>query len=192
LRFRADVGGYRTIPGSPLVFPQRVMYATAESGLPLTGSGSVVTGLCKGTLTGSGKFLSALPLGTATTGLLLANAIKVDTQTRLGRFGLRFGGATPALPFKIDFAPVSSGAICNASGITLAPLLGTMEGSENFPGSPDNAVQIPLDALQISFTSAFVLSGRDFLDPSTIRTVRVQWSDVSPIAPPRDDIDSGK
>jgi hypothetical protein len=67
-----------------------------------------------------------------------------------------------------------------------------MEGFQNFPASTDSAVEIPLAALQITFNAAFVLLGRNYADPSTGNTLSIQWSDVTPSSPPRDDIDSGR
>ncbi len=191
LRFRADIGGYRTDPHVALQYPQRLTYATRDSALTVTGSGSITSANgCTQTLTGSGKFSSALPLGTPIGDLILGNAIRLDTQTRQGAFGLSFGGTSSALTFNIT----RSGATNCTVSTMLPPFLGAMEGFQAFPGSVlEGANNIPLGAVQVSFNTDFTLIGRNYPVPSAPGgTVRIQWPDVVPIAPPRNDIDSGK
>ena len=183
LRWRADVGGYRTLPGEPLEYALRGGAPTRDSGLTLTASGSRSDGSCTSTLSGTGNYVSpASPA--AAQGPVLASAFKLDGETRLGAVGMAFGA------FEIPHRLTISGSGCIGS-FPFAPTMALLEGQINFPqggGFP----AVPLTGLTFMVNSDYRIPARTFETNEASGTLRVSWTPAATSDPPRNTDDAGK
>ncbi len=140
VRFRADVGGYRTTPGEAPKYRLRGGAPTKDSSLTVTASGSHTDGDCTQTLSGTGTFVSPAALG-GVPGTVLASAFSLAGETKLGALGLGFGAI--AIPFQMTF----TGKGCSGS-YPAAPTMGLLDGPTDFPAEQtDNPQTFPLPGI---------------------------------------------
>jgi hypothetical protein len=180
LRFRADVGDYRSHTHEAPFQPIVGAVATRDSSASLMGSGSAVIDECTVSWLGEYEF-PASGFGDPFASALVAR-FRVDTETKKGAVGLALLALPPVpLPFTIrSVCPDGSGEV----KITVA--FGELFGEELFPdpGNDPDRPEVPLPAVQISFDPAnYSFPGGAFEDITT-GLVRLEWDPVMPNFPP--------
>jgi hypothetical protein len=191
IRFRADVGGYRLVPGEAPKYITRGGAPTKDSVLVTTASGSHTEfdsrgrPICTTTLSGTGNYVSPAALNHVP-GTVLASAFSIDGKTKQAALGLAFGFlASP-------HTATSSGTDCSGSN-PIAPTMGFLDGVANLPSDQtDNPGMIPLLALQFTLGSTFGIPARSKSDTGFGGTITVSWTAAAAQTPPRDSDDAGK
>lgn len=164
LRFRGDVGNYRVEPGIPPTFPIRGMYATKDSFLNVTGSGTDTkdtgSGYCIQKLSGEGTFKPGQSS-------MLSSLMRADTLTKTGGIYFQYA-SSPS-----HFTNTATGT-CAITGSNPVPaLMATLlEGMATYPSpladipgpSDPLAVSVSLPALNINFDSNFNILGRSYTE----------------------------
>ncbi len=186
LRLRADVDGYRLIPGEAPKYGTRVAAGTRDSLLPVTGSGVHSDQGCVSTLSGYGKFLSQdqdpVPA------LILANAFKVAGDTKAAALGLAFGFTHS--PHTVT----NTGKVgCPTGSHEIAAGMGLLDGPAEFPVGPgDNPPTVPLPAVQLTLDANFGIpaKSRPFSMPGG--SLNLSWPAIAAQTPPRNGDDAGK
>ena len=184
IRYRADVAGYRTIPGEALRFDARGGPPTRDSLLHLVARGFHEDDDCTTRLTGTADYVS--PPAYTGTGALLNSFFSIATDTRQVRLGFALG-ALPTSPHEL----ILFGRDCTGT-YPFAAFAGQLDGNDTVlrdqtetPGT----VTLPvvrfslLPDYSIPFTHKFEDIGGG---------INVSWPTVMAETPPRDTDDSGK
>ncbi len=186
LRLRADIGGYRLLPGEAPKYLERGGAPTRDSALPLTASGSYTDGDCTMTLSGTGNYVSPAALG-GVPGVVLASAFGFDGDTRKGSLGLAFGFLES--PHTMTF----SGPGCPGGSYPIAPTFGLLDGATDLPADQtDNPPTLQLPAIWFTLTPSFGLPATNATYSDFGGTLTVSWPAVPAQTPPRDTADAGK
>jgi hypothetical protein len=176
LRFRADVGEYRTKPGETPQSVERAAIATGDSSTTQVASGSFAVADCTISWTGTTTFT---PTGTGSDALLIGR-LKIDPKAKTGALGLAYGAAAGELNFRMRSVCAGSAPVEN----TFAIAFGLMDGQSDFPDPMDRPEfpPIPLPSLNLTFGNDFTLAARSFDDPQGI--MHLEWDATPPKSPP--------
>ena len=186
IRYRADLAGYRLLPGetpksTPLGGPP-----TKDSALTVTASGSHFDGNCTSAISGTGIYLSPAS-NTGGASPVLASFFKLDGKTRLGALGMAFGAL--ASPHSLT---ISGGSGC-AGTFPFAAFLGSLEGpAEVLRDQTENPGTVTLPAAQFTLDANFGIPSKREIDLGAGGEVNVFWPAVPAKTPPRDTDDAGK
>lgn len=187
LRLRADIDGFRDLPGGELRFDARGGVATQESEVTVTASGSHTSpgGSCTQTLSGTGTFPSSSRANLDN--LVLVNAFLVDGKTRRGALGLALGAGTP--PHTLTL----SGTGCSGS-VPYPSAFGLLEGPFEFPVGPIDAppILLPLPALTFTAGGSYGIPAKSSSRGDWGGTLKVQIQSAGAKAPPREGDDCGR
>jgi hypothetical protein len=156
-RFRGDVGGSRTKPGTTPVLPVRGMFPTKDSSMHFVASGSH-TDTCTSTISGSAT------LGSQTSGNLaffVLAALDIDARPpQTGTLGLAYGALAGSFPFTLT---VSGGPNC--SGTYPLPFsFGELEGPHEFLQPTEMGPNVPATSLHLSLDGTFRIGFKHYLD----------------------------
>jgi hypothetical protein len=187
IRYRADVGSYRLLPGEAPKYITRGGYPTKDSVLPVTASGSHTEGDCTSTLSGTGNYVS--PVARIDAGPVLGSAFRIAGDTKQAALGLAFGFSVSP-----HTDTISGPKNCVPGSYQIAATMWLLDGPANLPiDQTDTPGLIPLPALQFTLDSNF---GMPALSKSYPRvhdgTITVSWTAVPAQTPPRDTDDAGK
>ncbi|MEO8135220.1 MAG: hypothetical protein ABI831_14710 [Betaproteobacteria bacterium] len=186
-RFRADIAGYRMLPGETPKYATLGGMPTRDSALPITASGVHRDGDCVGTLSGSGSYVSPTALNGGA-GPVLSSAFRMAGDTRQAAFGMAFGAAVS--PHTLT---LSGPAGCATGAFRIPPVMGLLDGRIDLPTSQlDNPMAIPLPAIQFTLDSNFGIPGKTKPTTDFGGTITVSWTPVAANTPPRDTDDAGK
>jgi hypothetical protein len=179
LRFRADVGSYRTEPGAtPIYPPYRNATATRDSHSPQLASGTITDGNCTSKWTGAPDFVAG-GFDPNDKQVLLAR-LRIDPKNMTGDLGIAFGAPSTGLPrFTIDCIKPPS-----HSDELLGLPFGLIDGQVDFE-DPAESLRPPvrLFAFHFNLASDFTIPGRDY-KPATLPTLNVKWTAATPKTPP--------
>ncbi|MCC6197414.1 MAG: hypothetical protein IT518_23425 [Burkholderiales bacterium] len=190
LRFRADVAGYRAKPASPLTFVPRGGYATQDSKISVTASGTWAVPGCTSTLAnvpGFGDYVSIARTGGLATGIPVVRALfSVDANAKSGTLGMLLAGQ--------QFPHVNTA--CSGEKTYTIASMGLLESQVMLPVEQTDAPRTtPVPSigfvLNPNLTIPALNSTKSGLSP-LLGTYTVTTKPATPISPPRDTDDSGK
>ncbi|MFO1317566.1 MAG: hypothetical protein U1F58_18390 [Burkholderiales bacterium] len=187
LRFRADVGGYRTEPAAKPRYDVRYAALHRDGKLSLTASGSFAEQGCTNAASGSEVFNSPAKPG-AELGPMLVGMLKLDAEGHRANLHLNLGSL---LFTKLQYAV--SGPGCDARIFPITPMFGQLDGDALFPMDASSQPQYSLlPALDLVLGSVATVPSIAREDKAWGGTIRIASPSVAPIAPPRDAPDAGK
>jgi hypothetical protein len=174
LRFRADVGEFRTKPAVAPGNPVRYAIGTKDSQAELVASGTGTDGACSYTWSGS-RVYPVHPLDTKRS---LIAWLKIDPLARTGNIGLAYGGdGTPESMFH-------EVRVCDGdrTDSDFAIAFGLLQGQAKFgyPMPVENSPEIPLPSAKVVYGSDFTfgLQRSPFVDNLTPMRLSVASSVV--------------
>lgn len=190
LRFRGDVGGWREEPGQKVKYVERGGYATKDSKIAVTASGTWTlggsAGSCTSTLSGSGDFVSiAANKGLATGRPVVLAAFSVQADSKAAAYGFLLAGEQT--PFTVT--------ICNGQQTKPLATMGTMKGIQMLPYQQDDdpdRTSVPGFAFTLNASYGMPPQTSNEQIGSLIGNISVTTQATVPTSPPRDTDDSGK
>jgi hypothetical protein len=172
IRFRADIGEYRTKPAEDPKKPFRSAYATKDSQGSLTASGSVTQQNCTTTWSDTADFQS--PANQPVPANIVAAYLDVDTKTHNGFLGLAFGSLDPKW-FTMKIACTGSGAVTNQFAVAA---LGADDIHEYPDPTDQGGAALPIPTIPFQFGQNFAIAAGvyEFANPH----IHWDWDAITP------------
>ncbi|MFO1316383.1 MAG: hypothetical protein U1F58_12330 [Burkholderiales bacterium] len=186
MRFRGDVAGWRTEPGGPVHYAERGGFATRDSKISVTASGTWSQGPCTSTLSGSWDYPSAAAQKGLSTGMPVTRALfGVQADTKQGAYGFSLEGKL--LPHTVtDCAGQKTYTIATMGRLKVQLLLPDSQDDEpNLSGIPGYRFSLGADFAMPPQSSSENGAG-------IVPGVTASTKAATAVSPPRDSDDSGK
>lgn len=175
MRYRADVGTYRTKPAETPIEPLRTAITTADTHGSMTASGQVLSGDC--TITWSKSVTLGVPNATPAPPNLIASYLEVDTKTKAGLIGLAFGSLAPQWFNQLVRCPNTPDVSADFAVAAIT------SGQHDFADPTETGhPAVPLLSIPLTFQQNFSVTAGAVEE--AIPHLRWEWDAVTPQFPP--------
>jgi hypothetical protein len=178
MRYRADVGSYRTKPAETPIEPLRTAITTADSHGTMTASGQAPDSDC--TITWSKTVELKAQNATPAPPNIIVSYLEVDTKTKAGFMGLAFGSLNPRWFNQLVTCPNSPPVSADFAVAAIT------SGQHDFVDPTESGhPTIPLLSIPLTFQQDFSVAAG--VVEEAIPHLRWEWDAVTPKFPPLPD-----